>query len=1159
MAENFGDNLFNRMTGGMDPESSADHLKNIEALLKDISRNMSQSAASDVSGDLNWKKFRGSLDNETKKSAKTFSDGLEESLLEAFGASNFKSSIQDTFKQLADEVGVSVQDLPNEFGRQLGDALIGGLKNTSLGKDLIDGINKWKDDALSDFNNAVLDSMKSNARSSFIDDAIGGFGDGFKSAKAAKGTSLVTAIGSGVKAIIPKLGPLVAIEAATTGAQILLGGVADSTAKTAQSLVDLGNGLNEASLRDVSSREKMTQLGNERLAKDIETIATQSYTVMQEAADKMVSVWDDAVRVINQTQGYSKEELQTLIGDYAERIRSEGLSNVVSVADFTSSLSQVLSSGLSGSIAEEFAYEATKLNAAIPTQDFFSYAETYASLAANAVRLGYSQEEAIKYANRQLEAFASNLLYSSRELTGGFTTGLQNASDLFERAVEITEAAHTGDSSRIAGVLTSVSAITGAIAPDLASSMVDAIYQAAVGGNSSQLVALRSLAGTNASNTEFLKAFVNDPQGVFSTLFQNLADLQNMSASNYMEVAEGLSDLFGIDQAAFQRIDFNYLAQAIDNMQVSTASLQENINQLASGESTGSAEQMRIRQINEYMIEEGLAYVLDNEAARAIQQHMWDEQIAAKAMEHEYAVNIRGQALTLLTNIWNVGSQILGMLFPFIGTNRAANLYKTITEASALDDTVKEVLEAGKVGSGNDKVLKNLTTYGKQLNLTNSYLSLLTSTRGSGTAGYTWGTIGKSTYASLGTSALGSDYSSFINTSGTSGSEDSVNLARLESNFSKMLSSITDYLGSTLNETVDAAIAKETTRLVSSVKISDAEVRNLANQYLKNPEKYGLSDVLSTASSSSASSLASFNIKVAETAQKTAEELARASLLQQKENEAREKATSSIYEQLYSGEFGQTGYDAWAASASKYGISDFEEALKELGYNQDDVMSYFSSLETIGASRIELERQAAEEKFWEDSVAKLDLINTNIHDVFDKGDIMGVVWPGLDSWLADIDSNGSSGGPTAPVAGTGFRGEMNAWLYTVDSDINKFHTAVITEFQGFRKDWTDYYIKHTTYNQHLTGDVEGTKLLKELNEVKNKADRNNEDVLNALTEAFNNLNVQDLLDPTVQQNLMLAQILKVVQGIFQQNNTQGKLKLPDAISALATGMTVEEL
>ena len=172
MAENFGDNLFSRMTGGMDPESSADHLKNIEALLKDISRNMSQSAASDVSGDLNWKKFRGTLDNETKKSAKTFSDGLEESLLEAFGASNFKSSIQDTFKQLADEVGVSVQDLPNEFGRQLGDALIGGLKQTSLGKDLIDGINKWKDDALSDFNNAIFDSMKSNARSSFIDDAI---------------------------------------------------------------------------------------------------------------------------------------------------------------------------------------------------------------------------------------------------------------------------------------------------------------------------------------------------------------------------------------------------------------------------------------------------------------------------------------------------------------------------------------------------------------------------------------------------------------------------------------------------------------------------------------------------------------------------------------------------------------------------------------------------------------------------------------------------------------------------------------------------------------------------------------------------------------------------------------------------------------------------
>ena len=145
-----------------------------------------------------------------------------------------------------------------------------------------------------------------------------------------------------------------------------------------------------------------------------------------------------------------------------------------------------------------------------PTEDFFQYSSTYASLAANAIKNGKSETEAISYATSELENFASNLLYSSRQLAGGFSTGLKNASSLFEEAVKITTAAKQGDAGQLSSVLTAVSAVTGAIAPDLASSMTDAIVKAATGGNSSQIVALRSLAGINAGNTEFLKALVNN-------------------------------------------------------------------------------------------------------------------------------------------------------------------------------------------------------------------------------------------------------------------------------------------------------------------------------------------------------------------------------------------------------------------------------------------------------------------------------------------------------------------------------------------------------------------------------------------------------------------------------------------------------------------------
>ena len=74
---------------------------------------------------------------------------------------------------------------------------------------------------------------------------------------------------------------------------------------------------------------------------------------------------------------------------------------------------------------------ATILNAAIPNQDFFGYADEYASIVANATAQGQSQAEALEYANEQLESFASNVLYSSRVLTNGVTTGLQDAENLF--------------------------------------------------------------------------------------------------------------------------------------------------------------------------------------------------------------------------------------------------------------------------------------------------------------------------------------------------------------------------------------------------------------------------------------------------------------------------------------------------------------------------------------------------------------------------------------------------------------------------------------------------------------------------------------------------------------------------------------------------------
>ena len=632
------------------------HLENIESALGTFSQNYSQAQAQDFrrSSRLDWRNVgredRYQTSNQRRRdrssrNTRSFSDGLEEVLLEALGVSDLQENIRTALSNFSTDIGVELEDLPHQFGRELGQRALSALGNTDLGQSIGGAFNRWRDQAVSSFRDAAvsryaertgiseeeirsrytsqpqghvqdliadsddqdlpnpnpasdlpLDDIISDAIGDDLSDFIrnilnrgqttvaaeGAAGTAAAGAEASMGAAAIDAVTTGIgtglaegslvagaEAVtagllaVPGLGEavaaLIAIEVISDVIMSELGDLFESFNKFGEDWGKFNQGLKDAGRRDLSSRERLTKLGNERLAADIESIVKKPYEILEKAADTMVEVWTSSLQTINQTQGYSKAELQDLISSYSLRLQSEGLSDVVSAADFTSNLKKVLESGLSGQAAEEFSYLATKLNAAIPTQDFFNYSSTYASLAANAIRNGQSEAEAIEYANAQLETFASNVLYASRQISGGFSTGLQNASDLFQKAAEIAVASRTDDSSQIAGVLTSVSAITGAIAPDLASSMIDAIYNAAVGGNTSQIVALRSLAGINASNTEFLQQFVENPQKVFSDLFTKLAELQHMSEANYMEVAEGLSNVFGIDKANFQRVDFSYL------------------------------------------------------------------------------------------------------------------------------------------------------------------------------------------------------------------------------------------------------------------------------------------------------------------------------------------------------------------------------------------------------------------------------------------------------------------------------------------------------------------------------------------------------------------------------------------------------------------------
>lgn len=1048
--------------------SSRNQNSEIVKLLQDIKENtgsISVSAASDRVKGNNQNPFREEYNNQKRRSrsrtGRTFSDAgsragindgpklsdgfldnLEEELLKSVFGEDFRDRLGNTLNDIVDQFGAeSLSEIPGKIGQNIGKQVFSAMKNGGdVAKATKDAV-KMTGDSLSSAANMIGETLgvDLSGLSSII----------------ASGSSAVGGVMGKLVAGLASLNPaaLIAIGAGLLILKASIGDAVEGFKKTFKAL-------NEASNRTAASTKKNAELARKRLEEDARTLVQAPFKILEEAANELSSSWKSNLAVINQTQGYNKNDTMGLMASLAGRLREEGLSDVIAGTDLISSLTKVLESGLSGPIAEEFAYQALKLNKAVPTQDFFSYASMYSSVAANAIKDGKSQSAAIQEANESLYGFTNNVLYASRELTGGFTTGLQNATSYYEQAVKIAQAARSNNVNQIGGVLTSVAAITGAIAPDLASSLTDVLYKAAVGGNSSEIVALRSLAGINASNTEFLKAFADDPQSLISKMFRNLGTMFSDSNDAYMEKAEGYAELFGISSEAFQRVDFNYLADQISMMNTSSDSLQDNIDLLSSGQSTMSSEQLKIAEINKMMVDEGLAYVIDNEAAQMIQQHMWDEQLAMQMQEAEYGVNIVGSAAELLAGIKNTVTNMLNFLNPF---RKIAAALDSAKEGKAMAADVQTLLELSKVGNGNVNDLVKLTTRGKNHNLTTSLIDMM-----GGTSAYAAAAAKTKRNQKIVTSLspiglvgelLASAYASSANAAS--------NTAFSPSTVSSMYS-----WGGLGSKSGAAAASKLLTAQVSSITASQVEE-------------------VKTASESATENLAH----------------KMESMLKGMETVIKEKGT----------------YDEWAATATKYGISNLEKAAEDAGYTIQGLKEYFETKAVAEDAKHELELKTLELRHYQTSFKFLDErfwneyntpLSNNFSSVMERQDL-------------------------------------------IHDKVGSF----LQSFEKFKKDWEQhwkaYSQRYIDFNSVYTEGSKGHALISELQTVQKTEKSERGDLMTKLSEYLtsNDWTLEDFKDPQVQTNALLSQILIVVSTIMNQtNNVNGSLSLADTFSALSMGM-----
>ena len=1030
--------------------------KKFEWLLRN-GGNMSASNARNIYGRNNpasthYQNLRRSRWNGTL--GRDFSEEFKKALKEELFNNTLKRSLRDMRDQLAKDLGVELEDLPKGLGKLVGQQ----LKKSKLTKPFFDTINKSmsrlgnkvetsylrgaKDWSQSAFNKYVGKSALSKGGApnwGAMDEVAAEFTKATTDNMVASATEIAAASGGAEAA----LGGLTEV-AASVGPEFLIAAAAIEvvTDKLSEAGKAFGEMLKSASnvlSRYEKSREKNIDLAQKRLEADIQTMAEAPFKILEDAAQRWYDTWDSTLRNIAATQGYTKDQVSYLYGSFVDRLKSDSLTSVIGANELVNNLSTVLGKGLQGAAAEEFAYVATKLNAAIPTQDFFNYADTYASVAMQAINQGKTQEEALQIANKELETFANSLLVAGQEISGGFTTGLQNASDLFQKAEQIAQAGKYGSGAQLGSTLTAISAITGAVAPDLAQSLVDAIYRAAVGGNASELVALRSLAGINASNTQFLQALVQNPQEVLGNVFDKLFQYQNMANGAYMEVAEGLSGIFGISMDTLARVDFSQVANAVRQSSDSSAALETSMKLLKSGQSTTNAELMRIKQVNEYLADEGLAYVLDNEVTRAITEHMWDEQIARELMETTYAVELKGTAVKFLEKLAGGVSGIINLVNPLAWSAKVAELVTTAKQDDAIKADIEQLLTLGQVGAGNAQVYSNLISYNKKLDLTPDIVSLFG---------------GVSNYKE--TNQMLSEYRDYY-------------------------SDIRNFRDSAWNVSGENVYAPDT-------YMDNTYVRNRKSPIKRSAYSWNI-----VGKSALSSMYADYAAKAYEAGGTTVAQAAAAATTQSQSQLTNnlQKMLDSM-ETFYNEDKTRT-YSDFAATAKKYGISDYAKAIEESGLTEEAIENKFNELQSKAGAQQKAEREKKEEDFWDNSLLQFT--------------------------------------------------KSNAWL----ESINSTATNIYNIFDKYLTEWEDYFIRHTVYNNAYTRDS--------VQKVLDAEKESSETAIYALADALTQNDVSLLVDPTMQTNALLAQILKVANAILNQNNSGiGGVSLPDTLAGLSLGI-----
>lgn len=459
--------------------------------------------------------------------------------------------------------------------------------------------------------------------------ALGGFGKAAGSLAGEAASEIATP--ALTAALTPVLGPLAPVVGEIGGKIIgqklektIIGGF-EAVGEALDNYINMG----------FKASGELVKIGLDKIRQDVKTMSAYQIDVYQEATQKIYSAWDKNLSQVSATQGYTKEAINQLQQEVAQRLDELGFENAINAADFTDVLASALSANLGGELANEFAVQSMILQKAVPEFNSQSMAEQFAAIWTRAMKESGAEGDEKEKAGREAMVDAmeqvAGAIKTIEKTTDGNNQFIKQVPAYLTKAEEMVARAG-GSVDKVAELTTQMMAAEGPLAsltPQL-SGFTGELVDILTSQNNSTAVALRAIMhdlneDIGITATDFLKSFMNDTQGTLETAYRAIDEFinLNMNPAAEQEFYEAMTSLFGISAEKLSQVNFGDIADELSNInsEMNKESLKAAQQLLKEGETATLQEQLVNNTANLLLSTNAVADTLDNAIMRELEKH----------------------------------------------------------------------------------------------------------------------------------------------------------------------------------------------------------------------------------------------------------------------------------------------------------------------------------------------------------------------------------------------------------------------------------------------------------------------------------------------------------------------------------------------------------